>query len=170
MTDGNANQTQSGMPNCSRHSPNLSISPLGQRDLQPCRGHALAITDGRLARRKQRLFTQQSNFRRPGPVVADDDPRNEALQSFFIRTALHLYPVSSWMTELRIRESMLQGAVVRQQHQPLTVMIEPTCRINIRDREVLLERAPLARKLATNTERLVEENVTVEQISDYSIL
>jgi hypothetical protein len=169
ITDANPHQAQSGMSNCSRHPPHLPISSLGQRDLQPGGGHALAITDGRITRRKRGLFMQQANLCRPAAVVADGDSGSKALQRYFIRNTFDLHPVGSGMTELWVRKPMLQGAIVGQEQKALAVVIETPSRINRLDWDILLERASLAGKLATNTKRLVEEDIAVTQTSDYNI-
>src|SRR5262249_26440133 len=152
------------------HPTHLAISSFGQCDLQPRCRHALAKTDGRIARGKLRLLAQQADSRRTRAVVTDENAGSKALPRFFIRNAFDLRQVSSLMLELRIREPMLQGAVAGQQQKAFAVLIETTSSINVLDGDILLARAPRAGELATNAERLIEENVAVEQTSDYSIL
>jgi len=43
----------------------------------------------------------------------------------------HLNPVLAPVTELRIRQSLLNASIVSEQQQPLTVGIQSTCGINL---------------------------------------
>ena len=71
------------------------------------------------------------------------------------------------MCELRVGEPVLESAIAGQEEQTFTVAIQPTCGINVRDRQVRLQRRPCAGELAQHSVWLIEEDVTVEQTPAY---
>src|SRR5690242_11151660 len=79
-----------------------------------------------------------------------------------MRHAFHLHPIRAWMPMPRISQTMLERAVAREQQQALTVAIQPACRINVLNRDEILQRARPG-ELAQDIVRFVEQNVTVGQ-------
>lgn len=69
-------------------------------------------------------------------------------------------PVCPFMTECRIGQSMLQGAVTRQQEEPFTVCIEAPRGVNVRWKRSEVRKGsmiPFAGELGEDAVGLVEE-------------
>ncbi len=90
----------------------------------------------------------------------------EPVERFGIRNAFDLRPVSSFVSELRFRQAMLQVPVIGQEQEPFAVAIEASDRVDVEDRDVFFQ-SPLAGmvfgELAQNIEWLVEQDVPVGQ-------
>jgi len=71
------------------------------------------------------------------------------------------------MLEARIGEPVLQSAIVGEQHQAFTVMIQPAARIDIFYGNEIREALSLAGKLAEHSIRLMKKDVAEGHSSDY---
>lgn len=103
-----------------------------------------------------RFGFQHPQARGLGKVVADLHAAREALESRGIGNALHLYPVRAGMRESRIREPVLQLAVIGEQQQTFTIVIETACGVHTLHANELGERAALAAELRDDAVGFVE--------------
>ena len=98
---------------------------------------------------------------RPRALSVRDDPSPQRIQSFLIRDALHLHKIGFGMLITRMRNAMQEPAVVAQQKQSFTVIIEPPGRVNPRDIHIVGERRTPLRicKTAQDAIRLVKHDI-----------
>lgn len=88
-----------------------------------------------------------------GSHPMDHDPRPQANQRSLVRHTLHLHKVGARVTKAGFRKVVLEGTIVREEDQSLTVRIEPPGGIYIvRERTKIGERGAIriTRKLADN--------------------
>jgi len=86
-------------------------------------------------------------------------------QCLLIGDPFDLHPIRTWMLKPGIGQAMLEPAIIGQQEQPFTVVVEPANRIHTFYLNEVLERAPFAGELAYDPIGFVKENVSVEHQS-----
>jgi hypothetical protein len=140
-----------------RHAPHLAIAALGHDDLDPARRNGLAHAYRRIARPQRRL-RNASRLGRARESVAQPQAAAQGGERGIRRDALDLHPIGLRQLKARIGESLLEPAVVGEQHQSFAVAIEPPGRIHAAQRNVIGERGAPARirELRQNVVRLVE--------------
>jgi len=160
-----ADQTQCRQAYRCRHPPHLPVSAFCQRQFDPCRRDQLSETDRRIPRWQLRLALQDPCGRRQCPAVLDHHTLPQLSNLILDRRPLNLGPIGTGMGESRIGQPVLQISVGGQQQQPFTVQIQPPGRVDIRHRNVVLQRRPararLVRELRQHPVGLVEKQSAV---------
>ena len=149
------------------HPPNLAIAAFMQSNFQPGCWDVLAKANWRVSRRQAGLSRQKFHLRRACSLSLDQDAFSELPQRCFVRSALHLHPICPRVLEARIGEPVLQSAIVGEQHQAFTVMIQPPARIEIFYGNEIRKALSLTGKLAEHSIRLMKKDVAEGHPSDY---
>jgi hypothetical protein len=105
------------------HAPYLAIAAFVDGELEPSGGDIGTVADGGIARPQLR-FRHQPGRGGGGLAVFQFHPRAQGLQGVFIRFAFHLYPVGLGQFVAGMADTVLQIAVVGEDHQALAVAIE----------------------------------------------
>lgn len=159
----NSDQPQRREPNGRGHPPDLSITPLTNRQLQPAVGHRGTNSNRRLPR--------PNRWRRDGLTpcltgrsVLELHTRSQLRTSRFRHLALNLDPVGFPVTMARIGNPLLQPPIVREHQKALRIVVEaasrpkPGCVQPICQRGATLAcHRVMIRELAEHLERLVEQ-------------
>lgn len=149
------------------HAPHLPVASFTQYDFNPRSGYRLAEANGRVSRRKTRLPREQTNACGSRPIALNRDSLAQPAQFPLAGNAVYLHPVSSRMFKPGVTQTVLQRAIIGQQHEPFAVMIQTSHRIYIPDRNEPGKRFPVAGKLANHTVRFIENDVAETHSSDY---
>jgi len=138
LPDLNANQAQCGMTYRRRHSPDLAIAALGQRDFEPARGDILALSDRRSSCPQFR-FRDDPCCGWAGDPIPQPDPAAKSVEGSVIGHSFHLRPIGLGELETRCADVMLERAIIRQQQQALRIPIKPAGGVNRRYRDMIGE-------------------------------
>src|SRR5215510_12494843 len=112
------------MAYCSSHAPDLPVHPLIEGELNPYSGNVLAESDRNGTLRDLGISREYAHLRRPHPGSRKQDTAPEPMQCLFIGHSLDLREVDFRQLMLRISDSMGQGALRGEDHQPFTVQIK----------------------------------------------
>ncbi len=132
--DRDPHQAQRGITDGSRHATHLAVAPLGDGDLEPARRDRLAVTDRWIARPKTGLSAAPDLCRSRSAAI-ENDAAPQLGERRVRRYPLDLHPIGFGQLEARIRESLLQSAVVGEQQQPFAVAVQPPGRVDPRNRD-----------------------------------
>lgn len=127
---------------------------------------AFTETDWRVARRKAGLLLQKMNLCGSRAIALDRDSLAQPAQLIFAGHALYLHPVSPGVFKSRITETVLQRAIICQQQEPFTIMIQAPNRIYVPDGNELGKGFPLSGKLAQYAIRFMKDDVAKSHPSD----
>ena len=133
-----------GWPTARRHSADLAIAPLADRQAQPGGRDVLAEPDRHGSIGQRGRFGQQFDLGRASPAVIQDDTSAQRLECRRIGGPLDLDQIGLGMLEPRVGEAMRQSSIVGQEQQAFAVTIEPAGRIDPLDRDEFFERESVA--------------------------
>jgi hypothetical protein len=160
--DALADQAQGRQTDRGGHASHLTVAALADRQRQPRIGHALAEPHGWIARPQPGRRVDLRDFGRQGSAVVQRNTATQCVERVRIRPAFDLHEIRLRLLVARIGEPMREFAVVGQQQQSLTVVIETTGRIDIRHADEFGQRAPrritAVGELAQHAVRLVEQD------------
>jgi hypothetical protein len=106
-----------------------------------------------------RVAGHSTGVGRKGAATFNDDPRAEALQSFFVDDSFHLHYVSAWVGMAWVEEAGIEAGLIREQEQSFRIPIKPPERIHVRGQSAFRERAlpgMVRGELRKDAERFVE--------------
>ena len=118
-----------------------------------------------MAWRQARLLAKTADASRPGCVILYGYPARELLDRSVVWNAFDLDQIRAGMSELRIRQYVLELPIVREKQQAFAIAIETAARVHARHFDRVLQREPVlsrfAGELAQDVEWLIECNVPV---------
>ena len=131
-SNADTNQPQSRQADCRGHAANLAVAALTDLEFQPIGRDLRSIADGRfpwsdLGRRRQGART-----RRARDAVIQQDAVLESLKRARLNAALDLGPIHFFHGVPRIGDARLETAIIGQQQQALTVVIQAPRRMETR--------------------------------------
>ena len=130
-----------GKPTCRRHAAHLAVLAFAQRELEPRRRNLRAVADRRIARPQIRGLVDEPRAGGLRDEVAEVDAVAQRGERGLGRRAFDLRPIDLRELVARVRDARLQRAVVGQQQQAFAVGVEPARGVDVRDLDVVRERA-----------------------------
>jgi len=147
------------MPDSRSHSADLMILPLDQFQADPDVWHVLAKSDGRHARRQDRLRIEQPRAAGQRLPSANRYPARQFGQRFRRRDSLHLRPIDAEMAFPRMEQPRVEFALIAEEKQPLALSVEPSDGIHALWEAKIREcpmRGAVRRKLGDDAVRFVK--------------
>ena len=164
--DTDAQESQGGMPDGSRHAANLTILSLDEFQGDPAVGDGFAHADRRITGRNVRLRVEQPRQARESSVTLDQNSGFQGREGFPRRNPLHLSPVATGMPTLRIEQTGIQTGFVAEKKKSLGVGIESADRIDSLGESEFRQR-PVGRSIRS---KLGEDSVGFVEGKDHGLI